>query len=95
MEIEEIKGLIHQAVNSLKEELDVVIEKPIDDDTNFFDILDSMDIVNLIMETESLLEKEVGKYIPLANEYTFDSENSPLISQIEWAKFIYSQIETN
>lgn len=95
MEIDKIKELIHQAVNNLKEELDVIIDKPVDDYTNFFDILDSMDIVNLIMEIEGMLEKELGAYIPLANEYTFDSENSPLISLIDWAKFINTQIEIN
>jgi len=73
--------------------VDISIE--IEDSTNIFDVLDSMDIVNLIMETEALLEEKLGYYLPLANEETFDAEKSPLLSYKSWLQFIFTLINNN
>ena len=82
MELDNINILMLSVFENLKDELNVVIEEEITESTNIFEILDSMDVVNLIMETESLLEQELGVYIPLANEETFDAEKSPLLSAV-------------
>lgn len=88
MELDKVNELMLRVFLNLKEELDIVIEEEITDSTNIFEILDSMDIVNFIMETESLLESELGSYIPLANEETFDAQKSPLLSYKQWLNFI-------
>jgi acyl carrier protein len=93
MELAEINVLMLNVFSNLKDELNVDIEDEIIDSTNIFEILDSMDVVNLIMETESLLEQELGFYIPLANEETFDAEKSPLISYKNWLHFIFDLIK--
>ena len=93
MELDEIKALVDKSILNLKNELNVEIEGEINEDSNLFDILDSMDVVNLIMETESLLEQELGFYIPLANEVTFDAEKSPLKSYKQWLHFIFDLIK--
>jgi hypothetical protein len=94
MELENIRLLSLQAFSNLREELDIEIDQEINDETNILDILDSMDIVNLIMETESLLEKEVGNYTPLATELTFDADMSPLLSFKSWLNFIKIQLNS-
>ncbi len=92
MEIGEVRLLSLEAVSNLQDDLDIQIDEEIKDETNLLEILDSMDIVNLIMETESLLEKKLKKYTPLANEHTFDAESSPLTSFKNWIDFISSQV---
>jgi hypothetical protein len=54
-----------------------------------------MSIVTLIMETESEVSRVFGKYIPLANEHTFDREKSPFVSMANWLKFIYENVGIN
>jgi acyl carrier protein len=93
MELNKINILMLSVFENLKDELNVVIEEEITESTNIFEILDSMDVVNLIMETESLLEQELGFYIPLANEETFDAEKSPLQSYKKWLHFIFDLIK--
>jgi len=93
MDLNKINVLMLSVFENLKDELNVVIEEEITESTNIFEILDSMDVVNLIMETESLLEQELGFYIPLANEVTFDAEKSPLKSYKHWLHFIFDLIK--
>jgi hypothetical protein len=95
MELSEVNSVLLQAFFNIKTELNVDISVEIEDSTNIFDVLDSMDIVNLIMETESLLEAKLGYYLPLANEETFDAEKSPLLSYKSWLQFIFTLINNN
>jgi hypothetical protein len=95
MELSEVNSVILQDFFNIKTELNVDISVEIEDSTNIFDVLDSMDIVNLIMETESLLEAKLGYYLPLANEETFDAEKSPLLSYKSWLQFIFTLINNN
>tara|TARA_B110000503_G_C7046089_1_gene370283 strand:- start:49 stop:345 length:297 start_codon:yes stop_codon:yes gene_type:complete len=95
MELDNINILMLSVFENLKDELNVVIEEEITESTNIFEILDSMDVVNLIMETESLLEQELGVYIPLANEETFDAEKSPLLSYNQWLHYIFDLCKGN
>jgi acyl carrier protein len=93
MELAQIRELALQAFVNLKEELEVTIDIEIDDATNVLELLDSMDIVNLIMETESLVEAELGNYVALANEATFDADGSPLLSFGTWVSYIVDMCE--
>lgn len=95
MELSEVNRVLLQAFSNIKTELNVDIRIEIEDSTNIYDVLDSMDIVNLIMETESLLEEKLGYYLPLANEETFDAEKSPLLSYKSWLQFIFTLINNN
>ncbi len=53
-------------------------------DTNVFDQVDSMTIVDLLLETESLLEEKTGEYVPLADDTIFDASASPLRRWSDW-----------
>ena len=82
--------LVHQALLNIVDDLEIDLEEEINENSNILDILDSMDVVNLIMETEGILESEYDKYIPLANEETFDAEMSPLLTFHSWVEHILS-----
>ena len=60
-----ISKIVHQALLNIVNELEIDLEEEINENSNILDILDSMDVVNLIMETEGILESEYDKYIPL------------------------------
>ena len=87
-----ISKLVHQALLNIVDDLEIDLEEELNENSNILDILDSMDVVNLIMETEGILESEYGNYIPLANEETFDLEMSPLLTFNSWVEHIVSMI---
>ena len=57
-------------------------------DLNILDAVDSMAIVELLLETESLLEEQTGEYIPLADVTIFDASASPLRRWSDWVAFV-------
>ena len=57
-------------------------------DTNVFDQVDSMTIVDLLLETETLLEEKTGHYVPLADETIFDASASPLRRWSDWVAHV-------
>ncbi|MDA9091419.1 hypothetical protein N9J84_04855 [Porticoccaceae bacterium] len=93
MELTQIREVALQAFTNLKDELEVTIDIAIDDTTNVLELLDSMDVVSLIMETEGLVEAKLGHYVALANETTFDAEGSPLLSFGTWVSYIIEMCE--
>jgi len=93
MELTQIREVALQAFTNLKDELEVTIDIEIDDTTNVLELLDSMDVVSLIMETEGLVEAKLGHYVALANETTFDADGSPLLSFGTWVSYIIEMCE--
>ena len=93
MELAQIREVALQAFTNLKDELEVTIDIEIDDTTNVLELLDSMDVVSLIMETEGLVEAKLGYYVALANETTFDADGSPLLSFGTWVSYIIEMCE--
>ena len=90
-----MKDMEEVALISLKEtakrfEYDLSLE--ISDDLELLNILDSVMIVDLLLETETRLENELGRYVPLADENTFNVEKSSLVSWGEWKKFLNNVI---
>ena len=95
MELDQIREVALQAFANLKDELEVTIDIEIIDATNVLELLDSMDIVSLIMETEGLVEAKLGHYVALANESTFDADGSPLLSFGTWVGYIVEMCEVS
>ena len=95
MELDQIREVALQAFTNLKDELDVSIDIEIVDSTNVLELLDSMDVVSLIMETEGLVEAKLGHYVALANELTFDADGSPLLSFGTWVDYIVEMCEVS
>lgn len=92
MELDKLRDLALEAFSNLENELDSIVNIEISSSTNILELLDSMDVVSLIMETESLVEAKVNCYVALANEVTFDAEGSPLLSFDSWVNFIHEEV---
>ena len=79
--------LINAAEKALLEELPD-FKKIVSPDFNIFESVDSFSVVNILLESESVIENLVGKYVPLANEKTFDALNSPLLKWQNWIDYV-------
>ena len=55
---------------------------------DLFEKIDSFAVVELLLETESEVEKAVGRYIPLADESILDSKHSPLRRIQNWFDYV-------
>ncbi|MCJ2054904.1 hypothetical protein [Methylobacterium sp. J-070] len=55
---------------------------------NLFEKIDSFAVVELLLETESEIEKALGRYIPLADESILDSTRSPLLRIQNWFEYV-------
>ena len=60
----------------------------LDDDFNLLDAIDSVLLVELVVSTEDFLETKLEKYVPLADENTFDWEKSPFSSINNWFSYV-------
>lgn len=69
------------------------IEITISAEVNLLEILDSMDLVRLIMFTEEYLFNSTGVEVQLADENTFDFEVSPLLSVSAWQAHVMQEVE--
>ncbi len=58
-----------------------------------YERLDSFAVVELLLETESEIERTVGRYVPLANESILDSTKSPLRRFQGWIDYVAETVE--
>ena len=87
-----VKELISECINELVSELDYISDFVIDENTNFLEVFDSMDIVKLIMLVEEKLEDFTKSYIPLADENTFNRELSSLTSLAKFEAYVKERV---
>ena len=88
MDLEKIRSLAVLSFDNIRTEVDIDLPELLNDDDNLLELLDSMDLVNLIMETESVLSIELNRNISLANEFTFDNTHSPFRAFSKWIEHI-------
>lgn len=62
-------------------------------DLNLYDQVDSFSLVNVLLETETELEREMRKYIPLASEKIFDASDSPFLLWRKWVNYVEKTIQ--
>ncbi len=55
---------------------------------NLFDLLDSLSIVAVLIETENLLQIKLGGHISLADETIFDASKSPFLTWSAWVSYV-------
>lgn len=72
-----MKELLIDAINEIKEDLEIKELENVKDDTPLFDLLDSMAILDLILEIENRLQEKYNKYIQIADDKTMDAINTP------------------
>ena len=84
----DFSDLLNTALERVTADLDVPALKAPQPDTDVFALVDSLVIVNLLLETEMMLEQETGSYVPLADENLFDAAKSPLRSWARWIAYV-------
>lgn len=57
-------------------------------ESNLFDHLDSLTVVDLLLESEMQLEEATGRYVTLADETIFDAYKSPLRRWADWVAYV-------
>jgi len=72
-----MKQLLKEAIKELNEDLEIKELENITDETPLFEILDSVAVLDLILEIEDRLQEKVGKYIQIADDKTMDSNETP------------------
>jgi acyl carrier protein len=88
-----IDEIARNAIISLNEDLGIPALNHITDDTNLFELIDSMGLLNLILETEDLIEEAMDDYFQLANEDLMDAAKSCFLKFSLWKKHIQTIIE--
>lgn len=83
-----IEAVLRQALASVNEHVQCPELEEVWPDTNVFDLVDSMAVVDLLLESESRLEDETGNYVALASETIFDAGASPLLRWSDWVDYV-------
>lgn len=81
-----IDKIVVDSLNKLKKEKN--IKKSLKENDNLLEIFDSFDLVNLILNLEDDIKKNLKIKIQLADENLFDLKKSPLISIKSWKNYV-------
>lgn len=92
MDVNTLYKIVSESILVVVKESEIDLDVEIDAYTNLLSIFDSMDIVALIMETESKLYSVLGRNVSLADEYTFDIQRSPFNTVESWLNFVNKQL---
>ena len=86
---------IEQVLRETLEKILASIEEPglrsLTDESNLFENLDSLTVVDMLLEAEMRLEKATGRYVTLADETIFDASKSPLRTWAGWVAYVESK----
>ena len=61
---------------------------PLKSDSNLYENLDSLTVVDMLLDAETQLEQVTGRYVTLADETIFDASKSPLRSWSVWVAYV-------
>jgi thioesterase domain-containing protein len=84
----DLEDLLKEALRRVNEDVRSRDLDAVGPETDLFDAVDSMVIVDLLLETEALLEEKTGHYVPLADETIFDARASPLLRWSDWVAHV-------
>ena len=86
--IQEIDEILRLAILEANKTINSPILNEINEDLNIVDFVDSMSIVNILLETESLLFEKFDQKVSIVDETIFDATNSPLKKWSSWVAYI-------
>lgn len=72
-----MRDLLIDAIKEVNRELEIEELENIDDETPIFELLDSMAVLDLVLEIENRLQQKYSKYIQIADDKTMDALNTP------------------
>lgn len=79
----------------LKRAIKEVKDIEIDENTNLLEELDSVGVLELILELENQLQSKYNRYIQVANEFSMDKEQSPFTSYKKLLKYLEDLTDEN
>lgn len=84
----DFSGILEEALHTETRHIDPSPFITIEPDTNVLAQIDSLTVVNLLLQSEMLLETATGNYVTLADETVFDAKKSPLLKWSDWIRFV-------
>jgi len=72
-----MRDLVISAIEEINRELDIEELKGLEDDSLIFELLDSMAILDLVLELEDRLQQKYSRYIQIADDETMDILHTP------------------
>ena len=92
--MQEIDTILRSALEESNKVIKSNILDTVHDDLNIFDNVDSMSIINILLETESLLSDKFNRHISIADQDIFDATKSPLKKWSLWVDHVTSICKT-
>jgi acyl carrier protein len=87
-----LRKIITDAIATINEELQIDALKTLEDDTPLFELLDSLGTLDLILELESVLEEETGRYIAVADEKSMNKDKTPFKTLLTLEEYLRQRI---
>ena len=87
-----IKDIVFEAVKSVNKELKNKDLEVISEETILFERLDSMAILDLILEIEGSIQVEYGRYIQVADDTMMDAIKTPFKTVGTLVEFIEGKV---
>ncbi len=87
-----VKKIVLECIAVINEELENNMLDNIDDKTPLFALLDSVTVLDLILELESSLELKYGRYIQVADEKSMDAINTPFKTVASLVDFLEGKV---
>ncbi len=83
-----IEQVLRETLEKILDTVDAPSLRPLRAESNLFESLDSLTVVDMLLEAEMQLEKSTGRYVTLADETIFDASKSPLRSWASWVAYV-------
>ncbi|MBT4765062.1 hypothetical protein HOO14_08695 [bacterium] len=87
-----IKDIVFEAVKSVNKELKNKDLEVVSEETILFERLDSMAILDLILEIEGSIQVEYGRYIQVADDTMMDAIKTPFKTVGTLVEFIEGKV---
>ena len=87
-----IKDIVFEAVKSVNKELKNKDLEVVSEETILFERLDSMAILDLILEIEGSMQAEYGRYIQVADDTMMDAIKTPFKTVGTLVEFIEGKV---
>lgn len=90
-----VEEMLRQVIYKLNEDWKIIKLYDFDRNINLFETLDSLSLLSIVIETESAIENEIGRYVALSDENLMTNGVSPFCSFVNWVQFIEIKIQKN
>jgi acyl carrier protein len=90
---DEIETIVYEAIRRVNEEMDHPALKEPTLQSKLFEALDSMGVLDFILEVESALQDRYGRYIQIADEWSMDPQKTPFQTIESAVEFIRKRVD--